>query len=187
MPALVPPVVIAGTWGDAPQPEITLDDMLLRPWADHDVEFLRSAYRDPEIQRWHARSMSIVEAREWVGERTFQWKNECGADWAIAVPAGRVGRIGFRTLALAEGRAEVAYWVAPDQRGAGFAQRALRLLTEWAFETGGLHRIELHHSTRNPASCTVAARCGFALEGTAVSSVLHADGWHDMHVHARTC
>jgi len=26
---------------------------------------------------------------------------------------------------------------------------------------------------------------GFALEGTRVRSVLHDDGWHDMHLHAR--
>lgn len=187
MPALIPPVIAAGSWGGAQQPEISQGDLLLRPWQEHDIEFLHQAYDDAEIQFWHARSMTITEAREWVRERALRWQDECGADWAINDEAGRVGRIGFRTLSLAEGRAEVAYWVAPDRRREGFAQLALRLLTGWAFETGGLHRIELHHSTRNPASCKVAARCGFALEGTAASSVLHSDGWHDMHVHARTC
>jgi len=49
----------------------------------------------------------------------------------------------------------------------------------------GLHRLELRHSTANPASCRVAARAGFRLEGTLRSAMRHPDGWHDMHLHAR--
>jgi RimJ/RimL family protein N-acetyltransferase len=37
----------------------------------------------------------------------------------------------------------------------------------------------------NAESCQVALKAGFALEGTARSALLHTDGWHDMHVHAR--
>lgn len=49
----------------------------------------------------------------------------------------------------------------------------------------GLHRIEVDHSTRNTASCRVAERAGYRVEGTKRSQALHADGWHDMHQHAR--
>ena len=31
----------------------------------------------------------------------------------------------------------------------------------------------------------VATRAGFRLEGTKRGDALHADGWHDMHLHAR--
>jgi [ribosomal protein S5]-alanine N-acetyltransferase len=31
----------------------------------------------------------------------------------------------------------------------------------------------------------VAAKAGYKLEGTKRSGLLHADGWHDMHLHAR--
>ncbi|MEW2435901.1 GNAT family protein [Streptomyces caniferus] len=37
----------------------------------------------------------------------------------------------------------------------------------------------------NPASCRVATKAGFRLEGTMRSALLHADGWHDEHLHAR--
>ncbi len=46
-------------------------------------------------------------------------------------------------------------------------------------------RLELQHSRQNRASCRVAERSGFALEGTRVRSRLHVDGWHDMHLHGR--
>jgi RimJ/RimL family protein N-acetyltransferase len=58
------------------------------------------------------------------------------------------------------------------------------VVSRWAFAFG-LHRIEVHHSTRNPASCRVAERAGYPLEGTKRSQALHTDGWHDMHLHAR--
>jgi RimJ/RimL family protein N-acetyltransferase len=47
----------------------------------------------------------------------------------------------------------------------------------------GFYRLELDHSTRNEASCGVAAQCGYLLEGTKRSAALHDDGRHDMHLH----
>ena len=63
--------------------------------------------------------------------------------------------------------------------------RPSRPLCTWAFGEAGFHRLELQHSTRNLASCRVAEKSGFALEGTKRSSLLHDDGWHDMHLHGR--
>ena len=37
----------------------------------------------------------------------------------------------------------------------------------------------------NTASCRVAGKAGFHLEATLRSVLLHSDGWHDMHLHAR--
>ena len=41
------------------------------------------------------------------------------------------------------------------------------------------------HATANQASCAVATGAGFEVEGTARRGLLHEDGWHDMHLHAR--
>ncbi len=73
----------------------------------------------------------------------------------------------------------------PHARGRGVAHRALRTVTDWMFAHVGLHRVELLHSTRNLASCSVAEKAGYTLEGTKRRHTLHADGWHDMHLHAR--
>jgi len=37
----------------------------------------------------------------------------------------------------------------------------------------------------NPASCRVAGNAGYGFEGIKRREALHADGWHDMHLHAR--
>jgi RimJ/RimL family protein N-acetyltransferase len=58
-------------------------------------------------------------------------------------------------------------------------------VSDWALGGAGFHRLELDHSTRNDASCRVATKAGFAPEGTKRSAAVHADGRHDMHLHAR--
>jgi RimJ/RimL family protein N-acetyltransferase len=100
-------------------------------------------------------------------------------------PAVVAGRISLR-LRLADGVGECGYWVLPWARGAGLAPAALAALTGWAFGGLGLHRAELMHSTANLASCRVAEKAGYVLEGTLREAMLHLDGWHDMHLHATT-
>ncbi|WP_431684089.1 GNAT family N-acetyltransferase [Kitasatospora sp. KL5] len=72
----------------------------------------------------------------------------------------------------------------PAARGRGAAVEATRRLSRWALEDLGLHRLTLCHSVANPASCRVAEKAGYVLEGTVRSALLHADGWHDQHLHA---
>ncbi len=95
-----------------------------------------------------------------------------------------LGRIALRGLYFDDGIAGVAYWVLPAARGTGVASRALTALTTWALDEIGFHRLELDHSTHNMASCRVATKCGYLLEGTKRNAAVHDDGRHDMHLHA---
>lgn len=185
MGELVSPVVPAGRLSDQPQPHLRVDDLVLRPWIPGDVAVLIEAYGNPEIQQWHARSMDEADARAWIDERADRWRTEIGVDWAILVEGVVAGRVGFRELNLREGRGEAAYWVVPSRRGHGIAATSLSAGSEWMFSEAGFHRLELAHSPRNQASCRVAERAGYRGEGTARQQVLHPDGWHDMHLHAR--
>lgn len=185
VPTLVSPVLRSGVFSGQAQPRLTAGDIELRAWSDRDTEFLVEAYSDPDIQRWHVRTMDTREAREWITARAVRWRGEHGADWSVRWRGIPVGRVGLRTVDLEGGRAEVAYWTVPEARGSGVAATALAVLSDWAIETVGFHRLDLHHSVENAASCRVAVKCGYEVEGTARSSVLHSDGWHDMHLHAR--
>ena len=88
-------------------------------------------------------------------------------------------------ISLDEGYGEVASWSMSTARGRGVASSAVAALASWSFDDLGLHRLELRHSVQNEASCRVATKLGFEMEGTMRSQLLHADGWHDMHLHAR--
>lgn len=189
MPYLTDPVLPVGTLSRTPQPTLaTGDGLLLRPWTAADAPAVHAVFQDPVLQRWHARAAdSVAEVGGWIEDWLEDWTEERTAQWAVVDPDTDrlLGRVALREIRLGEGTAEVAYWTASEARGRGVAVRATTALTRWALDDIGFHRLELLHAVRNEASCRVATKTGFALEGTKRSAVLHADGWHDMHVHAR--
>lgn len=189
MSRLVPPVIAPAHWQDV-QPVLTTGTgLLLRPWRLHDagdVAAVLAAYADPEIQRWGVRDVPDAhEARTWMAGWAAAWRERTDACWAVERDGATIGRIALRRLDLAGGVSEVAYWVLPAARGCGVASAAAAEVSRWAFEELGLHRLELCHSVQNEGSCAVARRIRFAWEGTLRDGMLHVDGWHDMHLHAR--
>ncbi|MDQ0374972.1 GNAT family N-acetyltransferase [Cellulomonas humilata] len=185
MPRLTTPAITPGTQRDLTQPVLDADGLRLRPWHVDDAAVVVTAYEDSDIRRWHTRSMNLDEATAWVTSWAGRWHGETGAGWALVRDGAVVGQISLRSLDHGDGRSDISYWVLPQARGRGTATAALTAVSTWAFETLGLHRIEVDHSVDNPASCRVATRAGFRLEGTKRGDALHADGWHDMHLHAR--
>jgi RimJ/RimL family protein N-acetyltransferase len=184
-----PPVIPSGLLSGSLQPVLpAAQGLLLRLWEPADAPAFLSAYQDGEIRRWHTRRPVIeADVHEWFGAYRQDWEREKGGHWAVARDDGEVlGRIALRGFDFDDGIAGVAYWVLPAARGAGVATRAVTALSAWALEEIGFHRLELDHSTRNHASCRVAAKSGYLLEGTKRSAAVHDDGRHDMHLHART-
>jgi RimJ/RimL family protein N-acetyltransferase len=171
------------------QPCLGVDEQLvLRPWREDDAATVRTAFACPDIQRWHLRRMdSDGEARAWIAGWAKRWEDETDASWAIVEDRDGqpVGQVGLRTVLLSDASAQLSYWVLPGARGTGIAGRAVRALTRWAFDSLGLNRLFLLHSTANLASCRVAGKASFGVEGTLRGSMLHVDGWHDVHMHAR--
>ena len=64
-----------------------------------------------------------------------------------------------------EGIGDVFYWLAAEARGRGYATKAVRLISDWAFETLELERLELYAHPDNTASQRVAERAGYIREG----------------------
>lgn len=86
---------------------------------------------------------------------------------------------------LYDGKAGVGYWMVPEARGRGMCTAAVAAVSDWAFRDAGSHRLSLEHSTANPASCRVAEKARFTVEGVGRGAARHADGWHDMCMHSR--
>ncbi|MDT0611266.1 GNAT family N-acetyltransferase [Streptomyces lancefieldiae] len=189
MPFLTRPVLPAGTLARTPQPTIpTGDGLFLRPWRAEDAPAVHAAFQDPLMHQWHIRAAdSEAEVRGWITEWQQAWEQERSVQWAVADAADDrlLGRVALRGIMLGDAVAEVAYWTTAAARGQGVAARATAVLAHWALDEIGFQRLELSHSVANHASCRVAQKTGFALEGTKRSALLHADGWHDMHLHAR--
>jgi len=188
MPLLVGSVLSRGTLRDVAQPRLAVGGgLLLRPWQGRDADVVRTAFGCPDIQRWHVRRLdTLEEAGEWVGQWADHWDAETAASWAVVGHDDEpFGQVGLREVSLAQGSAALSYWVTPAARGRGVAAAAVDSLSAWAFGQAGFNRLNIHHSTANTASCRVATNAGYQLEGTLRQAIMHADGWHDWHVHGR--
>ncbi|WP_371676602.1 GNAT family N-acetyltransferase [Streptomyces sp. NBC_01276] len=173
----------------APQPVFALPcGMELRPWREADAPVLVEAYGDPGIRHWNrpepeSPESAVARVRRW----GLRWEAGEAAVWALADPgpAPAVGLVGLGDIDVSGGSAEFLYWLLPRGRGRGATVQGVRAVSRWAFDGLGLHRLRICHSVANPASCAVAVRAGFPLEGTMRGALHHADGWHDEHLHAR--
>ncbi|MEH1029787.1 GNAT family protein [Micromonospora profundi] len=168
--------------------ELTVADLLLRPWSDEDAPAVRDALNDPAIAQWNPQGGGPIDdgaALLWVRRRA-DWSAGDHASQAVTAANGGelLGSVSLHHIR--HGDASIGYWTVPAARGRGVAVRAVGRLTEWAFADLRLHRVELCHAVANRASCRVADRAGYLAEGTLRESYRYGDGRrHDEHLHAR--
>ena len=104
-----------------PKPDIDLGGIAGDRGARLDRPGVVAAYGEPDIERWHCRSMTDDEARGWIDSWPGRWAGETGAGWAIVGGgSGLLGEISLRRLILFEGLAEASYWVLPRRAGSGW-------------------------------------------------------------------
>jgi RimJ/RimL family protein N-acetyltransferase len=171
-----------------PGDPLVQDGTALRPWRDTDLAGLVAACQDPEISRWTRVPYPYgpSDGRAYLLQRHDIVHAGTAAPFAIvaADDTNRLfGSISLLRFSWVHARAEVGYWLAKDARGQGHVTRAVRLITNWGFQTLALERIDLLASTENPASQRVAERCGFTNEAVLRSYLLGRDGRQDMVVY----
>lgn len=73
----------------------------------------------------------------------------------------------------------IGYWIDKNYAGRGFTTEAVNVVTSFAFDALGLHRIEINIRPENAASIRVAEKAGYRFEGDR-SEFLHIAGaWRD--------
>jgi RimJ/RimL family protein N-acetyltransferase len=165
--------------------------IVLRPWRAADATEVLTVLRDPAVAMWNPADRPEVDldlAEAWVAQRG-DWSESEHVSFAVVAedaPGPLLGSVSLYKIDRVHDNAEIGYWTAPAARGRGVAPTALDLLTRWALSPGGLHRVQLYHAVDNPASCRVAEKAGFRLEGVLRESFRYGDGaLHDEHLHAR--
>lgn len=76
-----------------------------------------------------------------------------------------IGGAGFTGLPDADGVAEIAYGIAPEYQGRGYATEAARALVEFALADARVRRLRAHTLAATNASTRVLSKCGFAYVG----------------------
>ncbi len=153
-----------------PDPPVSDGVVSLRPLEPHDAVAIAEACRDPLIPRFTfmAENLTPERATEWIARRNEQWERGEVAGFAI-IEAGDdqcfVGTVGLG-VNVPRFSGEVFYWIASHARRRGWAVRAVRLISAWAFDDLALERLEILTHPENEASQRVAVAGGYRYEGT---------------------
>jgi RimJ/RimL family protein N-acetyltransferase len=161
--------------------------LTLRRWADTDADAVLVAFAPAEMARQSGRPIGDeADALQWLGDRQRDWDAGTGYSWAVVDHRAVV--LGSVTVSAVDRRHDtgwVSYWTMESARGLGVAAVATDALCVWAFEDLELFRLELGHRTNNPASCRVAERAGFRVEGLERAKLRYGDTRYDVELHAR--
>ena len=76
-----------------------------------------------------------------------------------------IGFGSFTGAPTAEGMVEIAYGIAPEYQGRGYATEAAQALIDYAFVSGRVRNIKAHTLPDHNASTRVLQKCGFTLTG----------------------
>ena len=141
----------------------------LRTIEEEDIPFLQEAVNDPGVWRGIGRADPVNEPQE----REF-FEEVVSGDGNITLLVTRDAETPLGTVSLtiqeASQRAELGYWIAPDQQGQGYGPEASGMLVDFGFRHRGFHRIEARVFEFNDDSRALLESLGFTHEGT------HRDG-----------
>jgi RimJ/RimL family protein N-acetyltransferase len=157
--------------------------LTLRPPALDDVDAITAACQDPGIQRYvpvpvpYAREDAVSYVSDFCPDG---WASGERLTWAVLEGDALVGTVGLH--AIADGAAEIGYWLAPGARGRGIMREAAAAVVDHGFDASaglGLVRIGWRAYAGNTASAAVARALGFRLEGVARLGALGRAGRED--------
>lgn len=140
------------------------DSVDLHTIEEEDLDFLQESVNDPQVWRRIGRNRPVngQQERDFFDEVVG---GDDGVHLLVCVDGEPVGTVGINGLGGPE-TPELGYWVAPDHHRQGYATAAAELLTGYAFDQLGVHRIEARVFDFNDASRKVLERVGFTHEGT---------------------
>lgn len=170
-------------WWPSEVPTLTYGTLTLRPSQESDIESIYQACQDPLISHFttvpanytleHAQSfVRQLDPEGLQSKREIRFIIESNKD----VTPGLAGVISFHSPNFSNKVAEIGYWIAKEHRGKSIGTTAVKVLTNFGFETMGWNRIEAMIDHDNEASKKVVTRAGYEHEGLLRQRVIRANG-----------
>jgi RimJ/RimL family protein N-acetyltransferase len=170
------------------QPVLTTRRLVLRPFVLDDalaVQILAGAREVADTTLHIPHPYPAGAAEQWIATHPVTWAAGTGVTYAVA-DAGSgvlVGAVGL-TITPAHAHAELGYWLGVPYWNRGYATEAAAAVVDFGFARLGLHRIQAHYLTRNPASGRVMQKLGMRSEGVSRHAVRKNDRFEDLEVYA---
>jgi ribosomal-protein-alanine N-acetyltransferase len=130
----------------------TLEDVRVQ------IERMDAGQRAELSPDWLARVDAATEADPWI----------LGFDLVLREIDAPIGTCGFKGPPGPDGIVEIAYGVAPDHQGKGYATEAAEALVAYAFSSGQVRAVRAHTFSQANASTRVLEKCGFQLVGEVI-------------------
>lgn len=157
---------------------------------EDDLDFLGDLRNDPEIRR----RMTMVQPENaerletWFEEHVSEYEGE-GAQFVLCADGDegereRVGYLSLFDVSRPADHCDVAYALAREHRGRGYATEALAQAVDYAIAELRLNKVAASVLTRNDASRRVLERVGFEREGTWVQHKFVDGAYRDVHRYA---
>jgi RimJ/RimL family protein N-acetyltransferase len=157
--------------------------LILRSFQEQDIEPFRLYRSDPEVARyqgWEA-PFSLEQATQFVSEMSSRTPGEPGQWYQIALELKATGEMigdcAFLRLAEDNLQAEIAFTLARQFQGQGYAAEAVKCLMGYLFGDLKLHRIRANCDPDNIASSQLLQRVGMRHEGRFVESLWFKGYW----------
>ncbi len=170
-------------WWPSEVPKLSYGTLTLRPSREEDIESIYKACQDPLISHFTTvpANYTLEHAQLFVRHHDpegLQSKREIR--FIIESNHGTVpamaGVISFHSPNFNNKVSEIGYWITKEFRGKSIGTTAVKVLTNFGFETMGWNRIEAMIDHDNEASKKVITRAGYEHEGLLRQRVIRSDG-----------
>ena len=169
--------------------------MLLRCPLPGDGVAVNEALREswPELTQWMAWAKGDVpdvadsEMRQRQNQVAYKERDEFHFNAYLKETGQFVGKPGLMRIDKSVPKAEIGYWMRTGLVGQGLMTEAVAAVTEFAFETLRLVRVEIRCDALNQRSAAIPERLGYRLEGTLINDCRTSQGdLRDTLIYART-
>jgi RimJ/RimL family protein N-acetyltransferase len=170
------------------QPILRTQRLILRPFTLDDalaVEVLAGAREVADTTLHIPHPYPAGGAEQWIATHPVTWDAGTGVTYAVTDAGTGVlmGAVGL-TVTPAHARAELGYWLGVPYWNRGYSTEAANAVVDFGFTHLGLHRIQAHYLTRNPASGRVMQKLGMRSEGVSRHAVRKNDRFEDLETYA---
>jgi len=174
----------------SPEWPLETERLTLRPFVESDFAAMHTMRSSPEIvlylyekpftpEQTRDRLRRMMENSAWV--REGDWLSVAVVERASGIT---VGDLAFHWVSERDRTAEIGFVFDPRHQGKGFATEAARAVVDWAFTTGGMHRVIGRLEARNAASARVLEKLGMRLEAHFVENEWVKGEWGSELVYA---
>jgi len=167
------------------KPTIIGNRVRLRPLTVADTDVVMETLADVEAMRLTGTHREFTEAA--VRATLARWSNQDDRiDWAVVEHATgeHAGEVVLNDLDPHNASCGFRIALTGRYTGRGLGTEATRLAVGHAFDTVGLHRVELEVYSFNPRAHDVYVKAGFVHEGTRRHALCWDGEWIDAHVMA---